>query len=259
MFVRGEGPGLVVIPGLQGRWEWMRPALMELSKHCRTVSYSLCGDIGSRMRRDPALGLENDTRQLERVMDRAGLDRAVVCGISYGGFVALHFAAAHPERVTKLILSNSPAPGWTPNAQQAGWLRRPWLSAPIFLLTAPTRVWPEMTAAFPNLRDRIAFGLRQGLRVLAAPMVPGLMASRINAVRDVDFYEDCRRITMPTLVLSGDAALDRVVPVANTRTYASLIAGARYVTMERTGHMGSLMQPELFAKLVADFVHADNH
>ena len=49
MFDRGNGPAIVVIPGVQGRWEWMRPALEALSARCRTLSYSLCGDFGSHV------------------------------------------------------------------------------------------------------------------------------------------------------------------------------------------------------------------
>ena len=46
-FDRGSGPPVVVVPGLQGRWEWVRPALDDSRRRCRAISYSLCGDIGS--------------------------------------------------------------------------------------------------------------------------------------------------------------------------------------------------------------------
>ena len=44
MIDAGSGPPVIVIPGVQGRWEWMAPALHALQQHCRVVSYSLCGD-----------------------------------------------------------------------------------------------------------------------------------------------------------------------------------------------------------------------
>jgi pimeloyl-ACP methyl ester carboxylesterase len=256
MFDRGSGPPLIVVPGLQGRWEWAKPALTQLAAKCRTISYSLCGDLGSRRRIDRALGFDNYVRQLDEVFDQAGVERAVLCGVSFGGFVALRYAALRPNRVSGLILASAPGPGWQPNPQQSRWLARPWWSAPAFVLSSPLRLWPELTAAFPAVGHRVGFMARQGIRCAAAPMIPSLMASRIRAAADVDFENDCRCIAMPTLVLTGEEELDRVVPVASTRRYAALIPRAEYQTVRRTGHMGLLTQPGAFAEIVSGFVHA---
>jgi len=102
VFDQGKGTGLIVIPGVQGRWEWMKPALTELAKRCRVMSYTLCGDFGSDMKFDPALGFDNFIKQLDQVFDRTGLERAALCGVSYGGLIALRYAALRPERVTSL-------------------------------------------------------------------------------------------------------------------------------------------------------------
>ncbi len=93
MFDRGQGPALVVVQGLHGRWEWMKPALIELAGRCRTISYSLSGDIGSGERPDPDQGFDNYLRQLDTILDVAGLARVALCGVSFGGFVALRYAA----------------------------------------------------------------------------------------------------------------------------------------------------------------------
>jgi pimeloyl-ACP methyl ester carboxylesterase len=244
MFDQGNGPPLVVVQGVQGRWEWTRPALERLSARCRTISYSLCGDIGSKRRFEAALGFDNYVQQLDEILDRAGVGRVAICGLSFGGFVAVHYAAMHPERVSALILASAPGPGFQPNAQQARWLARPWLSTPAFVINAPVRVWPELTASFPAVSRRIGFLMRQGMRCAASPMAPPLMASRLRVAAMVDFETDCQRISRPTLVLAGEDGLDRVVPVESTRRYASLIRGAEFTT---------------FADIVSEFVHAHHH
>jgi 3-oxoadipate enol-lactonase len=259
LFDQGKGPPVVVVPGLQGRWEWARPALCQLASSCRAISYSLSGDLGSRERFEPGLGLDNYVRQLDRVIERSRVGRAVVCGVSFGGYVALRYAARHPERVAGLILASAPGPGWRPNAQQAQWISRPWLSAPAFVASSPLRLWPEVSATFPELGARLAFLARQGIRCLTAPMIPSLMAARVHSVEDLDFEADCRRITAPTLVVTGEESLDRVVPVASTRLYTRLIPRAEYRMLARTGHMGSLTQPDKFAAVVSEFAHAHNH
>ncbi|MET0215693.1 MAG: alpha/beta hydrolase [Vicinamibacterales bacterium] len=259
MFDCGKGPALVVVQGLHGRWEWMRPALLELASRCRTISYSLSGDIGSGERPDPGQGFGNYLRQLDEVIERTGAAPVALCGVSFGGFVALRYAAMHPERVTSLVLASSPAPGWKPNEQQARWLARPWMSAPVFVATSPMRVWPEVRASFPTWSSRFGFLVRQGLRAARAPMIPSLMAERIKWAQQSDFAPDCARIRVPTLVLTGEEPLDRVVPVSSTRSFCNLIRNARCRVLEGTGHLGVLTQPSKFANVVGEFVHAHSH
>jgi 3-oxoadipate enol-lactonase len=254
MFDHGTGPPLVVIPGVQGRWEWMIPGLRALGKRCRTISYSLCGDLGWGMRLDPSLGFENYLRQLDAVLDRAGIERAAICGVSYGGFIALRYAATRPHRVSTLVLVSAPAPGWVPSDRQRRYIARPWLSTPAFVLAGPLRLWPELRTALPEWRARLTFAVTHTARVLGAPSIPPLMASRVTLQQQLDFAPDCARVEAPALIISGEPPLDRVVPVEVTRTYASRIAGARYAMIERTGHIGMLTRPDLFADLVGEFV-----
>jgi pimeloyl-ACP methyl ester carboxylesterase len=207
---------------------------------------------------EPGLGFEIYLRQLDAVLDEARLERTAICGVSYGGLVALRYAATRPERVSALILVSSPAPGWTPSPQQQRWIARPWISAPAFVATSPGRLLPEITAALPRWRERFSFSVRHVLRVAAAPMKPPLMASRITWTQRMDFRPDCAKVAAPTLVVTGEASLDRVVPVTVTRTYTTLIANARHATIERAGHIGLLTRPERFASLVCEFVYATN-
>ncbi|MGH7635266.1 MAG: alpha/beta fold hydrolase, partial [Gemmatimonadaceae bacterium] len=61
------------------------------------------------------------------------------------------------------------------------------------------------------------------------------------------------RISAPTLVVTGEPALDHVVPAAGSSEYGRLIRNARTVVRARTGHLGSVTRPDEFAALVAEF------
>jgi pimeloyl-ACP methyl ester carboxylesterase len=246
---QGAGPVVIVIPGIQGRWEWMEPALRELQRTCRVISYSL--QAGS--------GFDGYLRQLDEVFEQTGVPRATLCGVSYGGFIALRYAATRPERVEALVLVSAPSPGWKPNPRQAGYLARPRLMAPIFVLTAPARLWPEIRSSIPSWRARIHFALTHGARVLAAPLVPADAAARIAAQQATDFSGDGQQVRAPTLVVTGEDDLDLVVPPAVSRCYLSQIRGARLATLEGTGHIGMLTRPARFADIVSQFVHANSH
>ena len=258
MFDMGAGRPVVLIQPLQGRWEWMRPSLVALSKYTRVISYTLSGDMGSETRMDPAQGFETFVRQLEEVLERNGLTRVALCGVSFGGVVAAHYAAAHPKRVSHLIIASSPGPGWRPTASQAGYVGSPWLSLPALAFTGAGRLGVEIAAALPTWRERFGFAARYLAAGVRFPALPHLMARRVRLMQTVDLAADCARIEAPTLVITGDEALDKVVPVASTKEYAKQVRGARYVMMDRTGHLGSLTQPERFARIVGEFVNASS-
>ena len=253
IYDQGSGPPIVVIPGVQGRFEWFTPAFAALRSSCRTISYSLAGDLGSGRRLDPKLGFENYLQQLDEVFEKAGLKQATVCGISYGGLIALRYAASRPRRVSALILASSPGPGWTPDAIQAGYIAHPWRKTLSFVATAPGRVWPEVQEARGPAKG-LSFLARHGLRAATAPMIPGLMAARIVESQRIDFSADCCAVHCPTLVVSGEPHLDRIVPVESTRRYVEMIPGAKYVMVEKTGHLGMVTRPADWAAAVAPFV-----
>jgi 3-oxoadipate enol-lactonase len=232
----------------------MKPALVALAKSCRTISYTLSGDRGSGWPYNPDAGFDNYVRQLDDLFVRTKLARASLCGVSFGGFVALRYAALRPDRVDSLTLVSSPAPGWTPSARQRRYIARPWLSTPAFVLTGPRRLWPEIHAAYPDWRDRGRFAARHLTRVISSPMIPSVMAARVRLEQSMDFGPDCTKVRAATLVITGEEGLDRVVPVDVTKRYLTLLPGARYEKMEGTGHLGLLTRPEEFARKVSAFV-----
>jgi pimeloyl-ACP methyl ester carboxylesterase len=86
-------------------------------------------------------------------------------------------------------------------------------------------------------------------------MNPPLMASRVVQQQQLDFCPDCACVHAPTLIVTGESDLDRIVPVEDTRRYLDLIPGSKYVRLERTRHLGLVTRPETFASVVGDFVH----
>ena len=247
MIIRGDGPPLVLIPGIQGRWEWMRPAVEALARRHRVMTFSLNDADGDA-------AFERWAAHVEALIDRAGADRAAVVGVSFGGLIAARFAARYPRRVAALVLVSTPSPRWQLDPQTAGYVRRPRLSLPLFALRGAQRMAPELVAALPTWRGRASFAARHTLQVLRAPGSPSRMAAWVREWSTLDISADCRVIDAPTLVLTGEPRLDRVVPVSSSLEYMKLIAGARHVVLPETGHLGLILKPVEFAKLISDFV-----
>jgi pimeloyl-ACP methyl ester carboxylesterase len=250
----GKGPPLVLVPGIQARWEWLRPTVKALSGHFRVLTFTLAGDPTSGHFFDPRLGFDNFVVQLDRLFEDADIDSAAVCGVSYGGLIAMRYAALRPRRVQSLVLASALAPGFVPDRRLAFYERAPRLLLPVFGVAAARRARVEILEALPDWRERIRFSVGHGARVLMAPASPRLMVSRLKLLSAVDFRQDVARVTAPTLVVTGDAGLDRTVPVEHTREYLRLLPWAEAATLDRTGHLGTVTRPVAFAGLVSEFV-----
>jgi len=239
---RGTGPALVLIPGLQGRWEYMRAAVDALSASFRVITFSLgTGEL------DDLAG------QAVRALDESNVPRATICGVSFGGLVALRVAAAHGSRCERLVLASTPPPALRLRARHELYLKAPWLLGPLFLVETPFRLRHELRAAMPNRRDRRRFSLDALRTGLAAPVSIRAMASRARLVLSDAAARDCARIAAPTLIITGEPHLDYVVPVDGSAAYERMIANARRAVLMETGHLGAMTRPREFADLIRAF------
>jgi len=253
MIDRGSGTPIVLIPGLQGRWEWMRPTVDALAKHHRVITFSLCDERTSPFPCEPIRAFDNYVSQVELALDRAGVERAVIAGVSYGGLIATEFAARRPERVSALVLASALHAGWKPDARQQRFLNAPLLLSPLFVATAPQRMNPEVAAAIPAIGKRLRFMAGQGARIAMAPASPSKMARRV-AWASSHHFADPRRIKAPALIVTGEPGLDKVVPVDESRRYLDDLRSAAHVVLKRTGHIGMVTRPEAFADVLERFV-----
>jgi pimeloyl-ACP methyl ester carboxylesterase len=86
------------------------------------------------------------------------------------------------------------------------------------------------------------------------------MAARARLIATADAASECARVVVPTLIVTGEPALDRIVSVSGsdgvggTLGYARLIPGARVVQLDRTGHLGSITRPREFAAAIGRFL-----
>lgn len=252
MIDRGSGIPVVLVPGIQGRWEWMAPTVDALAARCRVLAFSLCDEPSSEFSWDPERGFDNYIAQLEQALDRASLRRAIIIGVSYGGLIAAEFAARRPERVSHLVLASALPPDWTPDRRARFYMRAPMLLSPLFFAGSPGRILPEIRRAFPAPAARRRFLVAHGVRVLRAFLSPARMARRVKWLEEHDF-ESPVSIQAPTLVVTGEATLDRVVPTSATLRYVSSLRTAHHAVLSDTGHLGVVTKPDAFADLVTRF------
>src|SRR5436305_7549929 len=101
----GRGEPIVLVPGLAGGWKLLTPLARALAKkRHRVILYGL-RDEHNPLSSRPAEQIGDYARDLARLTGELGLERPTVFGVSFGGAVALEFAADHPHRVGRLVLS----------------------------------------------------------------------------------------------------------------------------------------------------------
>lgn len=236
----GSGPPLVKASNWMTHldFEWGSPIwrhwYAELSRHHRLVRYDERGN-GMSQRDVDDVSFDTWVRDLETVVDAAGLDRFPLLGISRGGAIAIAYAAWHPERVTHLVLYGAFAVGLThvgtleeieARRALASLVRLGWgLNNPAFCTTFTCRFIPEATPEHQQWFDELQ-------RVSTSPE----NAARLMEVDDnLDVRAFLRQVKTPTLVIHCDR--DQAVPAEAGRILASKIAGARYVSLPSANHL----------------------
>lgn len=245
-------PTIVLIPGIQGRWEWMRPAVDALGADHQVLTFSL-NDVRSDSR-----CFEEWERRIDRLLDEAGVASATLVGISFGGVVALDYAARRPDRVRGLVLVSSPPPRWRLDGRRAAYVRHPLLLSPLFALRGIAHLVPEIIAARPTWPARLKLLAAHLSRVLRYPASPPRMAAWTRAWQALPSGVEGSRVTMPALVITGEPELDRVVPTTSTLDYLRLLPHARHAVLAGTGHIGLVTKPQAFAQLVGEFVNDES-
>jgi pimeloyl-ACP methyl ester carboxylesterase len=78
----------------------------------------------------------------------------------------------------------------------------------------------------------------------------------VRLMEGVDLAGDAEGVTAPTLVVTGEPGIERVVPVESTKQYLAYIPNSRYEMIDKAGHTVSLIHPERLARVTSEFINA---
>jgi pimeloyl-ACP methyl ester carboxylesterase len=241
----GDGPPLVLVPGLAGGYELLGPLARLLARQYRVISYQLRGESDCFALRRP-FGLPDLARDLTEFLDWHRLESPAVFGISFGGLLALEFAARFPHRLQQLVVQGVGA------RFEKNLLQR---VAGLVLSRYP------LPADNPFINQ--FFNLLFGSRPKDGPLFQfvtrqcwqtdqSVMAHRFRLVEQFDMHDRLGRIRVPTLILAGDRDL-----LVSERSLGALNTGieqSRLVRLAGCGHLASVAQPARVAEEVRRFV-----
>ena len=245
--VRGEGAPILFIHGFPfDRTVW-RHQLAGLSRWKR-IAPDLRGAGASSVPAD-GYSVAQYADDIVQVLDTLELDRAVVCGLSLGGYTLFELLRRHAGRVRAAVFCSAKATADSAEARRgrdemATLVEREGTGAvaerllPQLLAPATFAAQPDVVAHVREMIDRTP--------------VPGLVGA-LRALRDrPDSTPMLGAISVPTLVIAGEA--DKIAPPDGLRAMAQAVPGAQFAAIPAAGHLAPLEQPLGTSRALADFL-----
>jgi pimeloyl-ACP methyl ester carboxylesterase len=236
--VSGEGPAVLLGHGYSatGRmWDGQRPALAGY----RLVTWDMRGHGLTDSPADPArYSIDLTVADMRALLDHLGVRRAVIGGLSLGGYAALAFHRLHPDTVRALVICDS-GPGYRNAQARAAWNARAHERA----AELEARGLDALAGRSREMREAMAtHRSAQGL----AHAARGMLAQQDSSVID-----SLPGIRVPTLVIVGDRDEPFLAPC---EYLAKKIPGARLEVIPGAGHASNLDQPEAFNRILRGFL-----
>lgn len=237
----GAGPAVVLMHGWSydlGLWDGLAPELVAAG--LRTVRYDQRGHGGSPT--TPPYRFDELVDDLAALIAELGLQQPILCGLSLGGFVAMQYAADHPEAVAAVVLADTcphPIPQDARMAQT--------IPATADGTAALGRWWD---ADHPPAADRVAHARRRE-RFLRNDS-DGLRHAIAACAGRPPVTDRLGRITAPTLVICGEH--DLFFPPGLHADLTGAIPGARLTVLEGAGHISCQDRPAEFNRAVLGFL-----
>ena len=253
IFAVNGGPGLSHIYMLQNDL-WQR-----VSAHRQVIFYDQRGTGASPLLNPTApQTIDAQVADLDAVRAHLHLDKIDLCGDSYGGLLVIAYAAAHPDHVHKLIISDGLS-AWKDIVHLFPQVFPDKLEANEAAAKSSTAT-PEAQAQ-QGLRDHfdMIFYDRAKLAHYMANAkdlgyTPATGEAVSNATADLDLTPALAKFTFPTLVITGRYDMN-VAPLTAWRMYKA-IPGAKFAVFEQSGHLPSYEEPEKYLKVLTDFLGA---
>jgi len=236
--VSGSGPAVLLSHGYSATrrmWDGQHGALGE---RYRVISWSMRGHGETESPADPARYSADETvADMRALLAHLAVHRAVIGGLSLGGYVSLGFYLAHPEMVRALVICDS-GPGYRNADARQAWNQR--------ALERATALETRGLEALGRSREvREAAALHRSAQGLAHA-ARGMLAQEGSRVID-----GLGTIRVPTLIIVGDQDQPFLAPC---EYMAKKIPGARLEVIRGAGHSSNLDQPEAFNRVLLDFL-----
>lgn len=248
--VRGEGPCVLLLHAFPLDLAMWDAEARALEAGQRVVRFD-CRGFGASPPGDGLLSMERIADDAAGLLDHLGVSRAVVCGLSMGGYAAFAMVRRHPGRLRGLVLADTRAAADSEEGRRG----RASLAEKVRQQGAP----PAAEALVPRLLGETSLRERPELvarvrEVILKTSPQGIVDALAGLAARADSTPTLREIRVPTLVVCGEE--DGLTPVSEARALQQAIAGSRLEVVPRAGHLANLENPPAFQGALRAFLSA---
>jgi pimeloyl-ACP methyl ester carboxylesterase len=246
----GQGEAIVFLHGIGASSESWDEQLAHFAARRRAIAWDAPGYGGSGDLEPLAPGAGDYAEALAGFLDALRIERAALVGNSLGALMAAAFVRRWPARVSHLVLSDAASGHARLGEEERN---------------------EKLMQRLDDLAEFGAAGLarRRGPKLIGSGAAPGALARTVavmSKIRPKGYAQAARMLSLadtlgelagcrtPTLVICGSE--DAVTPPETNRQMAAAVAGARFVLLDRIGHLPYVEIPERFNALVEEFVSA---
>jgi 3-oxoadipate enol-lactonase len=247
---RGNPAGLPVIflhgfPFSHRMWD---PQMRSLPNTFRAISYDIRGHGDSQVA-DGQYSLEFFVDDLIAIMDHLVIEKAVLCGLSMGGYIALRAVERHPERVKGLILADTKSGADTNEAKvkrssAMATVKRE--GVPAFAESFAKAIFASET--FSKNPQAVAF-IKE---IIRGNTILGICGALLALAGRTDTTESLAAISVPTLILVGEE--DALTPPSESEALHSRIQGSELVSIPGAAHMSNIENEAAFNEALLSYL-----
>lgn len=190
---------------------------------------------------------------LFEVMDRVGLKKAAVCGLSIGGYAAMRAVEREPSRVSGLILCNTKSAADTNLAKlnRADQIR-------MILAGKKSRFAEDMARALfaPESFEKNRDAVNNITSIMKSTDETAIIGTEIALAARMDMTESMEKVSVPTLIITGDK--DKVATQADAELMKSKIKNSKFVLIHGAGHLSNLENPGEFNAAIVNFLREND-
>jgi 3-oxoadipate enol-lactonase len=243
---REDGPVVVLSNSLGATHRMWDANLAELEQRFRVVRYDTRGHGGSPVPDGP-YSIDDLADDVVALLDRLGVEKAHVVGLSLGGMTGMRLAARHPERVDRLVVlctgaHLAPSSAWT---DRAATVRADGTKA---VAEAVVARWftPDHLEAHPEVKA-------DSEATVAATPAEGY-AGCCEVIATMDLRDDLPSITAPTLAIAG--ADDPATPPPHLEAIADAVEDGRLLVVPDSAHLANAQQPATITPAIIEHLTA---
>ena len=252
----GSGIPVIFVHEYAGDWRSWEPQLRHFGQRYRAIAYNARGYPPSDVPENVAAYSQHRAADdIRSILDHLKIDRAHIVGLSMGGFATLHFGFRHPTRARSLVVAGC---GYGAETESRTRFRAEAEAIAAFIDQNGMQAFAAKYAYGPTrvqFENKDPRGFAEFKQYLSEHSALGARNTQLGVQRErpslYDLIEDMKRLTLPTLVLTGDEDWPCLNPGILMK---QTIPTAALSVMPNCGHTINIEDPDEFNRLVSTFL-----